>query len=703
MSAYEHSRFKIVNSLQHPYRHSLSDFIFSHDALPSTVTNLEQAMTWVFDVIYPKVQPSVADVASLPSSGNTTGDQRIVEDDGDGKAAMYMWTLYDGDATEVWHKIMDVDWSTDGILAEMVDRTQPYFMIKHGNDDYDDTGTIVSGLLAGQSLYGGQSSNTHLSLFANNGDITSNTGYIQLGDDTRPLVDSMFSIGTDTERFLAGYFDELEVGTTSYSSGSLTDTSGAISFDDENLSTTGTLLSGAHTIGTLLLNSSSITDTSGTISFGDDNVTTTGNITGAAITASSLLIDNDISISSGSITSVSNAIGFGSSSLTTASSISSGNNNVLGSSLISTISLSDNLITSTNTVDHLEISAGGLKAINITSTLLTGNLNATGGVSVIGSFSCDNITMNGNDITAHGDIVMQPSSWIVFRQNTRPFTDNFYDIGLASIRFKTLYLANSISDGTNSILTSELMGLRSANYRDTGRTSVVQTGDCLFWSGTEWLASSPDTEIEHDEISGLTTTDAGHTQFVMLGGRTGGQSISGGDATTETMTLLSNTIDGEGVSILTTAISPIITDTYDLGTSTNKFDDLYMVGEGIGFRAENGTVATIASECGAGTAGRLFWSTDDNFMYVDIGGSPKKVGQNTYNEVLANTAIEGTQIDVTTGTDIIDARNCIWQLKEIGSSDEILHVVIQTSSTHLEVLTDYPLPTGNYRLLGIEV
>ncbi len=68
----------------------------------------------------------------------------------------------------------------------------------------------------------------------------------------------------------------LIAGTLIASAGSITDSSGAISFGNENLSTTGTLASGAHTIGTLQLNAGTIQDTSGSISFGNENLSTTG-------------------------------------------------------------------------------------------------------------------------------------------------------------------------------------------------------------------------------------------------------------------------------------------------------------------------------------------------------------------------------------------------------------------------------------------
>jgi cytoskeletal protein CcmA (bactofilin family) len=78
-------------------------------------------------------------------------------------------------------------------------------------------------------------------------------------------------------------------------SGNITSSSGAISFGNENLSTTGTLASGALTVtgnttisGDLQVNGGDITSSTGAISFGNENLSTTGTLSAGAITGSSL-------------------------------------------------------------------------------------------------------------------------------------------------------------------------------------------------------------------------------------------------------------------------------------------------------------------------------------------------------------------------------------------------------------------------------
>jgi hypothetical protein len=86
-------------------------------------------------------------------------------------------------------------------------------------------------------------------------------------------------------------------GTLTTGSGSITDSSGAITFVNENLSTTGTLAAGTTTIGTLVVAAASITDTSGSLSFGDENLSTTGTLDAGAITGTGLDINGAADIS----------------------------------------------------------------------------------------------------------------------------------------------------------------------------------------------------------------------------------------------------------------------------------------------------------------------------------------------------------------------------------------------------------------------
>ncbi len=120
----------------------------------------------------------------------------------------------------------------------------------------------------------------------------------------------------------------------------------------------------------------------------------------------------------------------------------------------------------------------------------------------------------------------------------------------------SLTLTTSLITGVNTFLMTELQALRSANWRDAGRTLAAQSGDALFFNGTLWLASAPDTEIQHSSLSGLTTTDAGHTQFAMLAGRSGGQTLQGDTAASGNLTLDSTNHATKGFINLSSVARP---------------------------------------------------------------------------------------------------------------------------------------------------
>ena len=128
---FQHSRFQIWNSSQHPYRHSLDDFAYSNPSLPG-VSTVQSAIDYMVAVLYPQSQAAVATVGALPAGGNTINDFRVVQDDGDGKAAGYRWEQREGEAVASWHKIYDLDWGTDSILQGFLGKTQDIYIKQWG-------------------------------------------------------------------------------------------------------------------------------------------------------------------------------------------------------------------------------------------------------------------------------------------------------------------------------------------------------------------------------------------------------------------------------------------------------------------------------------------------------------------------------------------------------------------------------------------
>jgi hypothetical protein len=106
------------------------------------------------------------------------------------------------------------------------------------------------------------------------------TGGITSGSNIISDTDSTDSLGSTTVRWLKGWFDTLTAGTLTIGGGTITDSSGAITFGNENLVTTGTLGSGALTATT-------IAGTTGSFS-GDVTIATAGNSEFVATTSNAV-------------------------------------------------------------------------------------------------------------------------------------------------------------------------------------------------------------------------------------------------------------------------------------------------------------------------------------------------------------------------------------------------------------------------------
>jgi hypothetical protein len=701
---FHHSRFQIWSAVQHPYKHSLEDFGYGHPALPG-VSTVESALNYITAVLYPQSKAAVANVAALPAVGNTINDMRVVTDDGDGKAAAYRWEQREGDAVAQWYKIYDLDWGTDSILQGFLLKTQDIYVKQWGYNDLDASGTAIVGLLAGQSIYGGASASTNLTLFANSGDGTgADTGFVQVGDNFRPTTDATFSSGTASERWLKIWSVTAGIGTMTIAGGSITDSSGAISFDNENLTTTGTV-----TAGTLVLAGGLITDTTGAISFGNENLTTTGTFAAASVSAlsgaSSFLSGTTfgtLTIGSGSILDSSGAISFGDENLTTTGNITGAI--VTGTTTVGgNLSLSTNTIISTNTDGNIVLTPNGTGIVNVTKAITSVSITTTGTVGVTGLLTIDNLSLDGNTISStntNGTIDLSPngSGDLTTSGRFRPTTNGTLDLGAGSARWGIIYLATSISDGTTAIASSTLQSLRNA-------TGTV-TGQSLFWNnGTGlWEVSIPDSEISHGSISGLGDDD--HTQYALLAGRAGGQELIGGTAASNSLTLESTSNATKGFIFAKDTIRAFTDASYsgswsgaDVGGSSNRFRHFYSAGEFFGLRVENvGALPSPSTQ----NVGRLVYLTTSQDLYIDTGTALKKIDQDKF---LSDTSWNGTDTTkvVTVSSQITDARTAIWQLCDNTNDYERIYCSIRaTSATEVTITVGTALPAGSYRLIGIE-
>lgn len=705
---FQHARFQIWNQNQHPFKHDLSDFGYSNDALPG-VSDMQSAMNYIVAVLYPQTKPNVATVGDLPSMGNTINDFRVVDDDGDGKAAAYRWEQREGEASPSWHKIYDMDWGVDSILQGFLLKTQDIYVKQRGYDDLDSTGTPVAGTLAGQSVYGGASANTNLTFFANSGDgVGPSTGFVQFGDNVRPTANNTWSFGTTSERWLKGWFTEGQFGTMNILGGSITDSSGAISFDNENLTTTGFVRVG--NASQLTINAGSITDSSGAISFGDENLTTTGFITTSHVvanTAPSTFFAGttvaDFTFTNGNIASTSLAVSFNALNLSTTGTFSAGNSTFTRADT-DNVRIDGNTISILNVDGNLNLVANGLGVVDVQSAMTTLGQTVTGVLGVTGQINVDNLRFDGNTISttnANGDLLIVPngSGLTSFATGIFPATDSTLDIGKTGNVWNKLWLDGSIGDGTTEITSATLQSLRDINVG-------VGSGFSLFWDGSKWVASLPDTEITHNTLSGLTTGDAGHTQFALLAGRSGGQSLIGGTGAGEHLTFESTSHGTKGQIKFKDTLHANTDASFsgswsgtDVGGSSNRFRHVYTAGEFFGLRVEN--VGALPSSS-AQNVGRLVFLTTDTSVYVDTGTTLKKVGGNKFQSDTVWNGSDTTK-NVTVSSTIQDARTAIWALHDNTNDFERMYVSIKaTSASDVLITVGTPLPAGSYRLIGLE-
>lgn len=709
MSSYTKHRFRIFNAIQHPYKHTLNDFSYTNPATGGQVSTIQGAMDYLFAVLYPQSKASVPTVADLPTVGNVINDMRVVDDDGDGKAASYRWEQREGEFTASWHKIYDMDWGVDSILQQMYLKTQDLYVSKKGYDERDAAGNVITGLLGGAYIYGGATANKHLTFYANSGDGTgASTGYVQFGDNSRPIADNTFEFGTTALRFKKIWSYEYQAGTLNLQAGSITDSSGAIDFGSTDLSTTGTLTVGALVLasgvfGTLTVTSGSITDTSGAISFGNENLTTTGTFNSGVLTVTdsgqTMTFDPDAtgkaSIAASRAILTFNALnlettGTFNAGITTVTQLNTGN-----------IRLDTNTVSITNVNGNLILSANGTGVVNVTSGLTTLGQVVTGVLSVTGQLNSDNLRLDGNTLSStntDGNVILSPNGTglIEATSGVFPTTTTTQDLGKTGNQWGTLWIATAIQKGATLVTIDTLLSLRDINVG-------VTAGMAIFYDGAKWIASLPDTEITHGQLSGLSADD--HLQYLLLAGRAGGQSAVGGSAASETLTLESTSHATKGKILTKDVFAPFTDATYsagwlgtDLGGPSNYFRNVYTKGEFKNFRVEN-VVADFSSS--SQNAGRIGYNTSSGLLIYDTGSAILSIGAQ-HSET--DTSWNGTDTAKTvTISGVSDARKAIWQLKDNSNDFEIMYVSItQTNSTTVVITTGYPLPAGTYRLIGVQ-
>ena len=208
-------------------------------------------------------------------------------------------------------------------------------------------------------------------------------------------------------------------GTLTIANGSITDSSGAISFGNENLTTTGTLAAGDDSvIGNLTLTDGSITDSSGAISFGNENISTTGNLSAGTTTFDALTV--------------------------------SGATSFAAPVTVDSLSFNDNII-STSTNADLELTPGGTGVVNVSNMTIDSSINFTDNVIKVTTSNADMVlSANGT-----GSVVINNLDLDSGTIDNTIIGANDPSSGLFStLNYTTLVIPNKITFSGNTVSTN---------------------------------------------------------------------------------------------------------------------------------------------------------------------------------------------------------------------------------------------------------
>lgn len=412
-------------------------------------------------------------------------------------------------------------WTTDitGLTSLGVDNitingaviTSDTGAISFSNENLTTTGTLGAGATTVTSLTDGTATLTGGSLtLVKLGTLVAN-GFVKTsaGDGTLSVDPSIYLTAeadtldtvadrgaTTNQTLVAGGFTTTGVVTVGaaadmvISAGSITSVSGAISFGNENLVTTGTLGAGVTTVtsvaaGTLTLIGGSITDSTGAISFGNENLSTTGTVVGSNIPSPT--IDDQILIST--------AAGIASWSTAT-------NNQVLASGATGEVAWINKpfgyLIPANSAANEVYAGTG------VGTAAWTTDLD---GLTLL---VVDNITINGAVITSD-------TGAISFGDENLTTTGNVSGAGLTA--------SGTITDGTASLVGGSLTSVKLG--------TLITNGFVKTSTGNGTLSVDPSIYL---------TAEADTLDTVSDRGATTDQTLTAGGFITSTLTLAGGTI-----------------------------------------------------------------------------------------------------------------------------------------------------------------
>jgi len=202
------------------------------------------------------------------------------------------------------------------------------------------------------------------------------------------------------------------------------------------------------------------------------------------------------------------------------------------------------------------------------------------------------------------------SKYIRLDAHSIPTVDNTFDIGSSLKRFNDIYAETF--QGT-ALLADNLTIVGSAQ------------GEVLTWNGSTWVASQP--------TGGGGGGGAGVPQTLSLLGQS--LTISGGN----TITLPSYNDDDPFIRLDQSSV-PTVTNTFDIGSSTFKFNDIYA-------ETFQGTAVAADTLTVTGTAGQVLTYNGSQWLAADpqgAGGGGSSTPQ--------TLALNGTQIAISSGNSV---------------------------------------------------
>ena len=325
-----------------------------------------------------------------------------------------------------------------------------------------------------------------------------------------------------------------------------------------------------------------------------------GQATGTALELKSIIAGTNLTITDNGTALVLDVAGSSQSGLTDGTNLGTGLGLIKGNNQAGT------------TLETKSITVGtGLSISEANDTLtidLTANVNGMLEIANNLSDVADTTTARTNlDVYSKAET---DSKYIRLDAHSIPTVDNTFDIGSSLKRFNDIYAETF--QGT-ALLADNLTIVGSAQ------------GEVLTWNGSTWVASQP--------TGGGGGGGAGVPQTLSLLGQS--LTISGGN----TITLPSYNDDDPFVRLDQSTV-PTVTNTFDIGSSTFKFNDIYA-------ETFQGTAVAADTLTVTGNAGQVLTYNGSQWLAADpqgAGGGGSSTPQ--------TLALNGTQIAISSGNSV---------------------------------------------------